>query len=272
MNEKLSALIELLPIIHDMAGENSYISVIDAEGIVQGYAIPAGEQPAMHVGTAFKDPSGAMDEVLATGMKKHNFLPEEVMGVAFEGVLVPIKEYGKVVGIITCTQPAADKERIREATNEFKQSIESIEESITEVVNGFENIFGTLKDMEDKTTEVEGNVKSAATIVNKIKGNANHSNILALNASIEAARSGEAGRGFSVVASQMGKLSNDSGSSAKEIDSALNTITKTLKAITEQIGQTNTEAGEYLGSINEVKETLEKTLALANELEKSLLQ
>jgi methyl-accepting chemotaxis protein len=76
-------------------------------------------------------------------------------------------------------------------------------------------------DMVTKTTE----------IVKTIQASSSKSNILALNASIEAARAGEAGRGFSVVANEMGKLAKVSGESTKTITEMLSEVFGRIKNI-----------------------------------------
>lgn len=268
MNEEVKKIVDALPIIQQIVDDISYISVLDADSIVQGYAIPKGEQPQMQIGTVFHDPSGAFDEVLRTGKRKFNYLPKEVMGTAFEGVLAPIKENGNVVGVIIYSHSAEEKEHARDIAEEFRNSVSEISTSITTITDSFQTIFNNLQGMNERATEIEGDVDQATTIVNRIRSNASHSNILALNASIEAARSGEAGRGFAVVATEMGKLSSDSGSSAKEIDVALEIITDHLNAITTSIQDTNVVAEGYLNSITNVKSVLEHTEALALDFEK----
>ena len=103
MNEKLQSVIDNLDVIRQMYDKDVYLTVLDVKGVVLGYSLPDGKQPILEMGSVFEDPSGVFDDVIRKGIKKHNRLPKVVMGTAFEGDLVPIKEGGKVVGCITCT-------------------------------------------------------------------------------------------------------------------------------------------------------------------------
>ena len=127
-----------------------------------------------------------------------------------------------------------------------------------------------LTDMKKMTSDVEQDVNKAADVVNKISSNASHSNILALNASIEAARSGEAGRGFAVVASEMGKLAKDSGSSAVEIKNTLSVITNHLKVIADSIKEAHNVTESYTNNISSIKNVLQQTITVADELEQDI--
>lgn len=212
MNDKVKSVVENLGVIKQLYDTSAYITVLDRDGVVAGYAIPDGEKPMLHIGDTFQDPSGAFDKVIKGGNKVHNYLPKEVMGVAFEGDLVPIKDGNRVEGCLICTYEAGDKEKVMDIAERFKSSVKQIDVSVQEVISGTENLVKMLEEMNNMTSSVEADVNGAADIVNQIGQNASHSNILALNASIEAARSGDAGRGFAVVATEMGKLAKDSGS------------------------------------------------------------
>ncbi len=270
MSQKIENLIELLPMIQQLFNQDVYITILDSDGIMRGYAIPEGAKPQLEVGDVFVDPSGALDEVMRTGKARHNYLPKEVMGEAFEGELVPIKEDGKVVGCIICTYSVDVRDQMKKITDEFRSSVDDISRSLAQLVTGMEKLFQMLTDMDSTTTNVESDVHKAVEVVDTINGNASRSNILALNASIEAARSGEAGRSFAVVATEMGKLANDSGNSAKEIQSTLNTIRKDLISIVSSIKEASNFTEEHRGNINGIQTVLGRLTELAGQLEKDI--
>lgn len=270
MNEKLQNIIDNLDVIRQLYDKELIISVMDTDGVVQGVSLPKGMPPQVDVGTVFEDPTGAFDEVIRTGARKHNYLPKEVMGFPVEGNLVPIKDCGQVVGCLVCCYSVEDKEKMKEITAKFQESVKGIDDSIQEVIGGIENLFHMLTEMNQMTADVETDVNGAANVVSKISSNASHSNILALNASIEAARSGEAGRGFAVVATEMGKLAKDSGSSAAEIKATLDVIVKHLGTITASIKDANDVAKNHMESINSIKSVLEQTISLAEEMEQDI--
>ena len=98
--------------------------------------------------------------------------------------------------------------------------------------------FGILKLMTERLRitsthmkELEASAKQMEGVIRVITKIARKSNLLSLNASIEAARVGDAGRAFSVVAAEMKKLAEDSALEAKKIEVLLQTLQEQTKAI-----------------------------------------
>ncbi|MCM1282601.1 MAG: methyl-accepting chemotaxis protein [Muribaculaceae bacterium] len=270
MNERLEKLVSELPLIQQLFEQEVYITVIDREGIVSGFVVPEGVSPQLKVGERFVDPSGAFQKVIDSGRARKNQLPKEVMGEPFEGMVVPIKDGTEVVGCITCSYSADVREQNREIASRFQESVHNVRGSVETIVSGIEGLSRMLTEVNEVTSSVESDVNAATEVVGKISGNASRSNILALNASIEAARSGEYGRGFAVVADQMGKLANDSGSSATEIKATLSDIAVHLGSIVDSIKDATDAAQEHMDNMEMIKNTLNETIQLAEQLEKNV--
>lgn len=148
-------------------------------------------------------------------------------------------------------------------------SLDTINDSFKYINESFEEI----KAVQDKMQNVVEVTKEIENVVNIINNVAGQTNLLALNASIEAARSGEAGRGFSVVATEIKKLADNTKQSANyikdmvtklrgEIGASEETITGAVTVFTkgkEQINQavlSMNQLEQSLGSISTVFEEI----------------
>lgn len=143
----------------------------------------------------------------------------------------------------TSIQQLADKaEQISTDCNSTMQAVQDTEDSaqsgnstITSTVEQVNSLSASLGESSTAIQKLEQESDNITQILSVIRGIAEQTNLLALNAAIEAARAGEQGRGFAVVADEVRSLAQRSRESTEEIDAVLNNLLEQTRIVASKM-------------------------------------
>ena len=216
--------------------------------------------------------SGEVDELAITiedAKKLSGAMPGYNGAVFFEGkrigciglsgdpeMMKPLQQLGAIIAKSEYEKFLLNQER-EKVISKVAEGIEDMSAAIEEITAGSIESFNYTRAVEDVANNAEGDLGNIDRVLITVKNIADQTKLLGLNASIEAARAGEAGRGFSVVAQEMGKLSAGSTDALKDINGILDSVRQSIEQIAAGIRNTSTIAEEQSGALQDISNTVQ---------------
>ena len=163
-----------------------------------------------------------------------------------------------------------DSKKNKQIEIEMKSSVESLSEALAEMTQTVDHATKDMTGVADKQAEIvkstdaiNKSVESSLSIIDIIQNIAAQTNLLSLNASIEAARAGDAGKGFAVVAEEVGRLAISSSETSAEIAETLNNMSETIHSMVAKTVGINDNITSQSSAMEEINASIEELSAMA---------
>ncbi|KAF6563709.1 chemotaxis protein [Paenibacillus jamilae] len=260
MNQ-VEAVLTAMPYIREAARQDVLISVMDREkflffqsGKSLVYDFKAGD-PLPDVHKNFK--------MLVGGEKTRVRYDAEVFGFAADSYFHPIKnEQNEIEAVMCITYSTDNQDQLKKLMSQAEDVTSKLVEGIQHVAAHSEELSATAEDIlsnTKKAVEDSGNVTEVAGYIKEIS---EQTNLLGLNAAIEAARVGEAGAGFGVVAAEIRKMSTGTKEATGRIEQSLQAVRQSVYNMEQEITQITVSSqeqaklvSEFMNIIDQLNET-----------------
>lgn len=169
---------------------------------------------------------------------------------------------GEVKGAIGVAINRGMASELHSVTQATEQSINEINSALVSIATSSESNCRDSRSLNEKMEGLAAVIKTIDEILMGVKSISEQTNMLGLNAAIEAARAGNSGRGFSVVAEEIRKLSGESKATVNEIKTFVKQIFEDIETLKNQSRQTMMESESQAAAIEEITASMQEIGAM----------
>lgn len=257
----LESLVYAMPFVRQMFRDDVSISINDHEKVLY-FAEANGLEIGVKVGDELHEDYKDFKMLTNRDSRTVARMPGDLQGRPFDAILIPIQENDQVVGILGVNYALDNHITLEKLISENEATINALLGGIQQIAAHSEELSATSEEILRNSKQAAENSVSVTKVTNVIREVSEQTNLLGLNAMIEAARVGDLGSGFGVVASEVRKLSDHTKQAASDIETSLGSVQDSMKHMELEIGQITTATvdqaqlvSEFMQSIEQLSET-----------------
>lgn len=209
---------------------------------------------------------GVAEAALRTTQRQFIEQDSSAFGKPYSAVANPIFDEGRLVGVLTVGYPTSEKEKLQQMADTLFAFVQQFSVSMEQVSSSSEELTQSSTAVIEQTGKITERVEETAKIIDSVKNISKQTQILGINASIEAARVGIEGRGFAVVASEIQRLAVTTQDSAKSIESTLHAVQEVFEQVNQDIGNSFSLSQAQNDALQQMNQAVHRLSELADQL------
>lgn len=265
LDPTLQEIIRFAPMLKTLFTSDVMLSISDLEKIV--FQINSNELTIEDIPNRQLTEQDPMMHVMKSNTHHSMNVGKEFYGSDINVTIVPITNDDKVVGSLAITSSIQNRVDLIEIADKFTTSSEEIGASTDELSATAVSLSNFMETISSAQENLSHQVNDSAKILEMINSVAKSTRILGFNAGIEAARSGEHGRGFSVVAKEITKLADQSAEAVNEIHKLLEAMKDKVEMVSQTVSETLSITEIQTASIHEISSSIKQLTDVAEKID-----
>lgn len=264
LHPHLQYIVTLAPMLKKLFPSDITLSISDTEQIVFELLAKEFEQEVPNSAGRKLAPTDPITQVIKQNRENIFEVSKEQFGSDLRMAIIPIHDESKqMIGAMAVSSSIRDRLALIDIATKFTKSSEIISLSTEELQSSANNLTTYMDTIITAQQNLAMQVNDSAKILEMINTVAKSTRILGFNAGIEAARSGEHGLGFGVVAKEITKLADQSASSVNEINKLLAEMKQRVDEVSAIVKKTNALSDTQAAAIIDISESIQHLTSVA---------